>query len=193
MRSNVRLGAALAIAAALLTPRDAHAQDWPQWRGPNRDGVVPAAAQRGAWPATLTKAWKVDVGLGHASPVVANNRVYVFARQADQEIVAAFDVGTGKQIWRQAYAAPYTVNPAAAQHGPGPKSTPVVADGRVYTFGISGIVSAFDAADGVVRWRKTFAEYKQSSPDFGAAMSPLVDRGLLIVHVGGHDKGGLTA
>jgi outer membrane protein assembly factor BamB len=95
---------------------------------------------------------------------------------------------TGEVIWQQGYPAPYTVNPAAARHGKGVKSTPVVQGGRIYTIGISGILSCFDAKTGKPQWRKEFG-----SPDFGTAMSPLVDRGLLIAHVGTSDRGALTA
>jgi outer membrane protein assembly factor BamB len=86
------------------------------------------------------------------------------------------------------------VNPAAYSHGPGPKSTPAVAGGRVFTFGISGILSAFDAASGRLLWRKEFArEYPATSPTYGTAQSPLVDGNRVIVHVGGSGGGALTA
>jgi outer membrane protein assembly factor BamB len=86
------------------------------------------------------------------------------------------------------------MNPAAAAHGKGPKSTPAVASGRVFTFGISGILSAFDAATGRLAWRKEFsAEYGETSPLYGAAQSPVVDGDRVIVHVGGPGRGALTA
>jgi outer membrane protein assembly factor BamB len=172
----------------------AAAQDWPQWRGPNRDGTVATFPNRAAWPQTLPSAWKVKVGIGHSSPVAVGQSVYVFSREGDEEVLSSFDLGSGKRLWRQAYPAPYTMNPAAASHGKGPKSTPVVAGGRVYTLGISGILSGFDAATGKLVWRKDFSsQHKQTSPLYGSAMSPAVDAGLLIAHVGGHDDGALTA
>jgi len=86
------------------------------------------------------------------------------------------------------------MNPAAVKHGEGPKSTPVFAGGKLYTLGISGILSCFDGASGTVRWRKEFSkQFKETSPLFGTAMSPVVDRGLLIAHVGGNDDGALAA
>ncbi|MCU1273677.1 MAG: hypothetical protein JWO48_1108, partial [Bryobacterales bacterium] len=101
---------------------------------------------------------------------------------------------TGKVLWQQAYAAPYTMNAAAAQHGEGPKSTPVFDNGKLYTFGISGILTCWDAATGAVRWRKDFSkQYRQTSPTFGTAMSPVVDHGLVIAHVGGDGDGALSA
>src|SRR3954452_15797680 len=86
------------------------------------------------------------------------------------------------------------MNQVAVRHGEGPKSTTVFADGKLYTLGISGILSCFDAASGAVRWRKDFSgQFKQTSPTYGAAMSPVVDRGLVIAHVGGEGEGALSA
>jgi outer membrane protein assembly factor BamB len=86
------------------------------------------------------------------------------------------------------------MNPAAREHGRGPKSTPVVSGGNVYTFGITGILSCHDARTGKVKWRKEFSkEYPSTSPLYGTATSPIVESGLLIVHVGGQDRGALTA
>src|SRR5262245_13058873 len=169
------------------------AQDFPQWRGPNRDGLLAGLPDRTAWPATLPAGWKAKVGKGHASPVVVGGTVYVFTREGEEEGLSAFELESGKRLWRQAYPAPYTMNPAAVSHGPGPKSTPVVSGGRVYTLGISGILSSFDAATGKLAWRREFSkEHKQTSPLYGAAMSPAVDGGVVVAHVGGHDDGELS-
>jgi outer membrane protein assembly factor BamB len=79
-------------------------------------------------------------------------------------------------------------------HGKGPKSTPVISNGRLYTLGISGILSCYDAAAGRLKWRKEFSkEYKATSPLYGTAMSPIVEGGLLIAHLGGQDSGALVA
>jgi outer membrane protein assembly factor BamB len=166
--------------------------EWPQWRGPKRDGSVsaPLPAQ---WPEALKKRWEVPVGAGHASPVVSGNRVVVIARESDQEIVRALDVVSGKEIWRAAYPAPFEVNPAARSHGPGPKSTPAIADGRVFTLGIGGILSAFDLASGKLIWR---VPAPAALPDYGTATSPLVDISdgtSVIAHVGGYENGALTS
>jgi outer membrane protein assembly factor BamB len=125
---------------------------------------------------------------------VSGTRAFVLGRIGDEEVVTAFEHQTGKQVWQQRYRAPYQVNPAAEGHGKGPKSTPVVDGGRLFALGINGTLSAFDAATGKLLWRKTFArEFDASSPDFGVAMSPLVDRGNVIVHVGGNKSGALMA
>jgi outer membrane protein assembly factor BamB len=156
--------------------------------------VLADVTPRTAWPSALRQTWKVSVGIGHSSPVVAGGWVYLFGREGEEETLQAFQLATGKRLWRQAYPAPYTVNSAAFSHGPGPKATPVVAAGRVYTFGISGILSSFDAASGRVVWRKEFGkEFPSTAPIYGAAQSPVVDRGRVIVHVGGGGAGALTA
>jgi outer membrane protein assembly factor BamB len=164
--------------------------DWPQWRGPNRDGVIPSFTAPNPWPDKLTRKWKVEVGLGYATPVVVGNRVYMFARQGDEEALDARDADTGKVIWRSSYPAPFTISPAAARHEKGPKSTPTFADGKLFTLGMTGIVSAFDAGTGKRLWQ---TPPSQPGPLYHTSMSPLIDRGLAIVHVGSHGRGALTA
>ena len=177
------------IAAARLAPAD-----WPQWRGPNRDGFVADATLPKSWPKTLQTEWKVPVGTGHASPVTANGKIYVFARQNDEEVLRALDATSGKEIWKTSLPITYQMHEAATGHGKGPKSTPVVSRGTVYTLGISGVLSAHDAETGKLKWRHEFSKtYPKTSPLFGTAMSPIVEGSLLIAHVGGHDKGALTA
>lgn len=187
----------LCMAAGLFTlaaSSYSSAQDWPQWRGPNRDGVVSSFAAPRVWPEKLKTIWKVPVGIGHSSPVVVGSRVYIFSRQEESEVATCLDLETGKVLWRDAYPTPYMMNPAASSHAKGPKSTPVLDHGKLYTFGINGILSCYDAATGNLRWRKEFSkQFKATSPYFGAAASPIVHDGLVIVHVGGHDSGALTA
>jgi outer membrane protein assembly factor BamB len=178
------LAAGLA-AAQSTTPATA---DWRQWRGPSRDGILTALPNE--WPAELKKRWEVPVGTGHASPVIAGTRVVAIAREGDREVVRAIDLASGKILWKADYPAPYTVNPAAASHGPGPKSTPAIAGNRVFTFGISGVLSAFDLSSGKLLWQ---TKPPPVLPTYGTGMSPLVDRDAVIAHVGGHDKGALTA
>jgi len=182
------------LAPLLLLALPAAAQEWPQWRGPARDGTVPGFVAPKAWPAVLPKAWQVAAGAGHASPIVAGGRAYLFTREGEEEVLAAYDLPSGRRLWRQGNAAPYSLNMAAFSHGKGPKSTPVLHDGRLYTLGIGGVLSCVEAAGGRLLWRKEFArEFRQTSPLYGAAMSPVVDGGLLLAHVGGHDDGAFTA
>jgi outer membrane protein assembly factor BamB len=179
----------LTLALALAAP----GPDWPQWRGPARDGTADALAAP-AWPKELKRAWKTSVGEGHSAPVVAGDRVFVLARQGEVEELLSLDLQSGRVVWRQGEPVPYTMNPAAQGHGKGPKSTPVVRDGRVYTLGISGILICRDAASGRVLWRQDGkARFRETTPYYGAAQSPLVDGGLVIVHLGGHGEGPLSA
>ena len=115
MRKN--LGAILALLFGVSTL--VNGQDFPQWRGSNRDGridVVPAISK---WPSQLRNGWKIEVGTGHSSPLVVGNRVYIHARQGENEVVSALDPGTGKRIWQDSYSVAYSVNPAAREHGKG--------------------------------------------------------------------------
>lgn len=183
-----------AVAVSLACAVAPAAQDWNQWRGPSRSGVTATFTAPATWPDKPRKVWESTVGSGHSSPVVSGTRAFVFARLGDDEVVSAFDYQSGKQVWQQRYRAPYQVNPAAGGHGKGPKSTPAADGGRLFSLGISGTLSAFDAATGKPLWRKTFdREFDATSPDFGVAMSPLVDGGNVIVHVGGNKSGALMA
>jgi len=164
--------------------------DYPQWRGSNRDGAAASLAAPASWPERLTLRWKVEVGPGYATPIVVGDRVYTHTRRDENEVMMALDAGTGTVVWQTSYPAPYKMNPATARHGQGPKSTPLFYQGKLYTLGITGIVSAFDAAGGTLLWQKPAPPV---DPLYGTAMSPLGDRGLVIFHVGGHNQGALTA
>ena len=180
---------AMLAAVTLLAPV-AVAQEWPQWRGPNRDGAVTSFREPTTWPEGLTEQWKVDVGLGYATPVLVDDRIYVYTRQGEDEVMTALDATSGDVIWRTSYPAPFEMNPATARHRAGPKSTPTFAEGRLFTLGMSGIVSAFDADTGSVLWQKPAPPVQ---PSFHTAMSPVVEGDLAIMHVGGQDDGALTA
>lgn len=170
------------------------AQEWPRWRGPKGDGSVTAFTVPAAWPNQLKQNWKVTVGVGHSSPLVIGNRVYLHSRQAENEVAAAYDLNSGKIIWQDGYNVAYTMHPAATGHGKGPKSTPVYNDGRLYTLGITGVLSCYDTAKGKLLWRKDFAsQFKSTAPDYGTAASPIFDRGVVIAYFGGVASGALKA
>ena len=165
-------------------------QDWPQWRGAKRDGEVTSFREPASWPKTLTERWKVEVGTGYATPILVGDRIYMFSRQGEEEVLAALEAGSGKVIWRSAYPAGFKMNPATARHGPGPKSTPTFAGNRLFTLGMAGVVSAFDAQSGKRLWQKSGPA---AQPLYHTATSPVVDGNLVIVHLGGHNDGALTA
>jgi outer membrane protein assembly factor BamB len=168
----------------------ATAQDWPQWRGPDRDGAVAAFDVPSSWPAELTQQWKVEVGFGYATPILVGDRVYMFARQDDDEVMMALDAESGETVWRTSYDATFNMMPATRRHGPGPKSTPTYADGRLFTLGISGIVTAFDGDTGRQLWQRPADRVE---PLYHTGQSPFVDGDVMILHVGGQDDGALTA
>jgi outer membrane protein assembly factor BamB len=178
----------------LLLPPVLSAQDSPQWRGPNRDGVIPSYAGPQTWPGQLKQQWQLNIGSGHSSPLLAGKSVFAFTRQGEQEVVTSLDLDTGKILWREGYGAPYTMNPVAKAHGKGPKSTPAYSSGKLFTLGIAGILSCWDAKSGKALWRREFSsDFKSTSPDFGTATSPVVEGKLVIAFVGGSDSGALTA
>lgn len=182
----IRVGVVWVSLAALPS---AWAQDWPQWRGPGRDGAasfsVPAA-----WPDQLTVRWTQDVGYGYATPILVGDRLYVYTRQGEDEVMTAHVPESGEVIWRTSYPAPFEVMSAARNHGPGPKSTPAFADGRLFTLGMTGTVTAFDAETGRQLWQHPGGPVQ---PLYHTATSPIVDGDRVVVHIGGHNDGDLTA
>jgi outer membrane protein assembly factor BamB len=179
------------LAGLLVSATTSLAQDWTQWRGPARDGAVPAAVVPKAWPASTSKTWQVEVGEGYASPVVANGRVFIHSRTDPHETVMAIDLASGKVVWRQTYAAAFQKNQYAKDMAKGPNSTPLVAGSRVYTLGVTGVLSAWNAADGTLAWRQDYSPSIDTSKLFcGTAMSPMIEGGSLIVQVGSDVHGG---
>jgi outer membrane protein assembly factor BamB len=179
------------VAALLLTSVAPAAQDWTQWRGPSRDGSIPVALVPKTWPASTTRTWQVEVGEGYASPVVANGRVFIHSRRDPNEIVTAVDLATGKVAWQQTYPAAFQKNQYATQMAKGPNSTPLVAGPRLYTLGVTGILSAWNVADGTLAWRQDYSASIDTSKLFcGTAMSPMVEGGALIIQVGSDVHGG---
>lgn len=183
--------AAAVLPLALGYALAASAQDWPQWRGPSRDGVVPAGSVPAAWPEALAPAWRVEVGEGYSSPVVAGGRAFVHGRRDPEEVVVAVDLATGEVLWRQSYRAEFGKNQYAVEMAKGPHATPLVAGGRLITVGVTGVVAAWDAASGKPLWRRDFSGEVDTSKLFcGTAASPLALGGLVVVQVGSDLHGG---
>jgi len=169
----------------------ANGQDWAQWRGPNRDGVVTNFNAPAAWPETLKLIWKTPVGSGYSSPIVSQNKAWVFSRKDETEVISCLDLKTGKVLWSQSYGVPFKQNQYATEMGRGPHSTPVLYQGKLYTLGVNAVLSCFDANTGAVKWRKDFGIPDTSKMFCGTAMSPVIENGNVIVHVGDDIKGGL--
>jgi len=167
------------------------AQEWTQWRGPARDGSVSARDAPAKWPESLQRVWRVEIGEGYSSPVVAAGRVFVHGRRDPEEIVVAINLADGKVVWEQKYQAVFKKNQYAVQMQKGPNATPLVIDNRLFTLGVTGIVDAWDTASGRLLWTRDFSKSIDSSQLFcGTAASPLLVDGRLVVQVGSDVHGG---
>lgn len=162
------------------------AADWPQWLGPTRNGLSPETV--GVWSEPPAAKWRQKIGSGFGSPVVAEGRVFVHTAvpDRDEEQLVAFDAVTGNELWRTSYPrAPYS-----SDLGVGPRATPAVADGSVYTVGITGVVSCFDAATGERQWQSNpYETLGAALPTFGACSSPVAGGGRVVTLVGGAGNG----
>ena len=189
-RPLVRLPWLIALALALAAS-PTRAQEWTGWRGPERNGIAPAAQSLATWPDAFASAWRVEVGEGYSSPVVSDGRVFVHGRRGDLEVVTALDLASGARLWRHDYPARFVQNTIVPTALPGPFATPAVDGGRVFTLGAGGVLSSWDAASGDLVWRNDYSPAVQVTGLFcGTAASPLVDRGRLIVQVGSDPAGG---
>ena len=189
MKDTNRTMVVLTACVVVMIASCALAQDWPQWRGTNRDAKAAGFTVPKTWPKELTQKWKVTVGQGDATPALVGDKLYVFARQGGDEITLCLDAATGKEVWQDKYAA-QAVAGAPSSH-PGPRSSPTVADGKVVTLGVGGILSCLDAATGKMLWRKD--DFPGAWPKFFTAMSPIIVDGLCIAHLGKQGEGAIVA
>ena len=164
-------------------------QDWPQWRGPNRDGKVAGFIAPKTWPKELTQKWSVKVGQGDATPALVGDKLYVFAHSEGNEVTLCLEAATGKEIWRDQYAAEGASGPSSGHAGP--RSSPVVAGGKIVTYGVRGTLSCLDAASGKVLWRKD--DFPGEWPMFFTASSPMIIDGVCIAQLGGGNQGAVVA
>jgi outer membrane protein assembly factor BamB len=170
-----------ALLTVLLLSAPTVAADWPGWLGPKRDGSSTEVVA--PWKGDLKVLWRQPVGEGHSSPIVAGGKVYLFAKakEGEAEALSAFDARTGAPLWTKSYERTAFKSP----FGAGPQGTPIVADGKVYTFGATGVLSCFNAADGKDLWRvDTLKTFEGKNLFFGMATSPLVEGDLVVVNVG---------
>jgi outer membrane protein assembly factor BamB len=182
---KARLAASLTL--PLLVTAAIRADDWPQWRGPNRDGVWNETGILESFPPDGFKVrWRAPVGWGYSSPVVAQGRVYLtdsqLMRPKSEERVHCFDEATGKLLWTYSYDASYPDWAFTPNNEGRPTSTPIVNSGRVYTLGMLGQLHCLEASKGSVHWKKDLGkQYGQ----VWCNSSPLIEGDLLILVVGG--------
>jgi outer membrane protein assembly factor BamB len=181
---RILVAACLTLTPCLTLP----AADWPQFHGPARDGHSAETGLNWAWPKEGPPvAWKVDVGHGWAGPVVAGERLVLFHRVADDEVVACLDPATGKEKWKTAYRTRYRDD---FGFDDGPRATPLIAGDRVFTLGANGDLHGLELATGKTLWhRNLLADYGTGKGFFGIACSPLLVGGKLLVNVGGKGAG----
>jgi outer membrane protein assembly factor BamB len=180
-----------ATLSLLLYGQSAGAQDWTQWRGPTRDGLVTAANVPASWPDSLRRVWRVEIGEGYSSPIVADGRVFVHSRRDPDEIVMALDLAGGKILWQQKYPATFEKNRYATKMAKGPNATPLIIGKRLLTLGITGVLTSWDTATGRQLWRKDFSKTVDTSKLFcGTSASPLALGGLVVIQVGSDVHGG---
>jgi len=188
-----RLRMRCVVLLLVLLPGGLQADDWPQWRGPERDGVWRETGIVDRIPANgLNVRWRARVGNGYSGPVVARGRVYVSDHfyATEVERVLCFDEATGKPLWVHSYPCPY----GDMEYGNGPRAAPTVHDGRVYVFGTKGHLVCLDAVKGDLIWKKDLVkEVKARVPQYGASAAPLIDGDLLFVIAGAQPDGTVMA
>jgi outer membrane protein assembly factor BamB len=180
---------ALFLLIALATP--IAAVDWPQFLGPERNGIYRGPPLAETWgPSGPRVVWRKSVGQGFAGPAVAGTRLILFHRVGNEEVVESLDAATGAPQWRYGYPTAYR-----DEYGfdPGPRAVPVVSNGIVYTFGAEGQLHAIDLTKGTKIWSEdTMRRFSVPKGYFGAAGSPLVEDGRVIANIGG-PKAGIVA
>lgn len=177
--------------------------DWPQWRGPQRNGVVRGAKLPVSWPEALPKPkWRTPLGIGYSSPVIAGGMVYIQGRdtQTGQEVCYGIDDKSGKVVWAHSYPSDFA--PPDPTAGKGPNSTPTVDRGQVYMLGLGGMWHCFEAKTGKILWKHDLAKEfwgvdvdamgDKWFPVCGATSSALTVGEEVILSVGGKKAGSIA-
>ena len=164
-------------------PGSVAAAYWTDFRGPNRDGEYREGPLRVDWPASgLTPIWKQPAGAGYASFVIARNRAFTIEQRGSNEVVAAYDVASGRELWTNAWPAEFR----ESMGGDGPRATPTWFDGRLFALGATGELRALDEGNGKVIWRTNIlSDSGAGNLPWGMAAAPLVVGDAIVVLPGG--------
>lgn len=178
----------LVVSLSLISAR---ADDWPQWRGPNRDGISRETGWRADWPAEgPKKIWEADIGVGFSSMSVANGRLFTMGNVNETDVIWCFDAETGKLLWKHEY-------PCSSKDPngyPGPRCTPTVDGDRVYSVSRHGHFFCLDARNGKVLWSKEFPrDFGGVAPKWGFAGSPLIEKDWVLCEVNATNGTSLVA
>jgi len=186
------LSTLLVAAICLAWASNVSAGDWPQILGPARDGHAVNEKLAAAWPASgPRKLWERPVGQGYAGVAVVANRVYLFHRQGDQEVVECLAAETGAPLWKREFPALYA---GGFDPDNGPRCVPLVTEGQVVVLGAAGGLRCLATEDGSVRWqRDLLADFRADEGYFGFGSSPLAVGKRLLVNVGGKQDAGIVA
>tara|TARA_R110002073_G_scaffold227442_1_gene388112 strand:+ start:270 stop:1553 length:1284 start_codon:yes stop_codon:yes gene_type:complete len=177
----------ITLLVALLPNLGPQGVEWPQWRGPTRDGSWTETGVRESLPDQLAPRWRTEIGAGYSGPTVADGRVYVMDRldePSEVERVHCFEWQTGKPIWTHEYECSY----AGVSYRAGPRCSVHIVDEHAYSLGTMGNLFCFAAATGEIVWQKDLnADYAIAMPIWGISASPVIEGELLIVPVSGKD------
>ena len=177
----LRAGFNLALSSLLLVATRTDAADWPQWRGPDRNGISKEKGWQDTWSGEPKIAWKAKVGLGFSSFVIADGRVFTLGHDNDKDTVWAFDAATGKELWKHSYPADI----GAKYYEGGTTGTPTISGDRLYALSRWGDMFCFEAATGKIIWSKNVqTETGARIPDWGFTGAPLVHENLVVLNVG---------
>jgi outer membrane protein assembly factor BamB len=178
----------------------AKADDWPRWRGPRQDGISQETGLLKKWPKDGPRQlWKTDLSGGFSAVVVAGGRLFTQTKEKNQEVVVCLEAATGKELWRYRYDCDYAAHPAFTGGGmpksrTGPRATPAVDGGHVYTLGSTGILLCLEATTGKQVWQQDLLKIAdRTCPSHGYCFSPLVAGEHVYVQPGGSNGKSVAA
>ena len=156
---------------------------WNQYRGPNRDGHIPAQGVALNWEEKPKALWKIPTGAGHSSVLIAEQTVYTLEQSGDRETLFARNLSNGKEKWRLAQETKWD----DMMSGTGPRSTPTLLDGKLYTLFSNGVLCRVNAKSGKLEWKIKTVDAEYEFPEWGISCSPLIWNDLIILNLGGEN------